>query len=128
MNKPQKLKYFILGMVVMLIISTTIVSAFAASTQKTITVTYSGLKIVMDGELITPKDANGNVVAPFVFDGTNYLPLRALGNAFGYSNDEIYWDSTTNTVYFTSAAEDEASTDVDDSELTYEYWEEQKEK
>jgi hypothetical protein len=74
-------------------------TVFAASYQKTITVTYNDLKIIVDGNEVVPKDANGNEVQPFSFEGTNYLPLRALANSFGYPNEDIEYDQETNTVY-----------------------------
>ena len=59
-------------------------------------VTYRDIKIVVDGNEITPTDANGNPVEPFIMDGTTYLPVRAVANAFG---KEVGWDDTTSTVY-----------------------------
>ena len=59
-------------------------------------VTYRDIKIVVDGNEIIPTDANGNPVEPFIMDGTTYLPVRAVANAFG---KEVGWDDTTSTVY-----------------------------
>ncbi len=59
-------------------------------------VTYRDIKIVVDGNEIIPTDANGNPVEPFIIDGTTYLPVRAVANAFG---KEVGWDDATNTVY-----------------------------
>lgn len=73
-------------------------STFAVSNvyKKTIQVQYSGIKLVVDGVSITPKDANGTVVEPFVYNGTTYLPVRAVGNAIG---KQVTWDGNTQTVY-----------------------------
>ena len=72
-------------------------TAFAAGEYtKNITAYYSGIKIVLDGVEITPTDASGNVVEPFIADGTTYLPVRAVGNALGLPVD---WDGETRTVY-----------------------------
>ena len=72
-------------------------TALAANTvYRTITVTYSGIKLVIDGIEITPKDANGTVVEPFIYNGTTYLPVRAVGNAIG---KQVTWDGNTQTVY-----------------------------
>ncbi len=46
--------------------------------------------------LIEPKDAKGNGVEPFVYNGTTYLPVRVVGQAF---NKEVRWDGATSTVY-----------------------------
>lgn len=51
---------------------------------------------MVDGVSITPKDANGTVVEPFIVDGTTYLPVRAVGEAMGKTVD---WDGRTHTVY-----------------------------
>ena len=48
------------------------------------------------GRVFTPKDAAGNVVEPFIMNGTTYLPVRAVGEALGMS---VNWDGNTHTVY-----------------------------
>ena len=42
----------------------------------TIEATYSNIKISVNGEIVTPRDANGNVVEPFIYNGTTYLPCQ----------------------------------------------------
>lgn len=82
-----------------LVLCTVLVSgtALAANTvYKTITVEYSGIKLVIDGVQITPKDANGATVEPFIYNGTTYLPVRAVGEALG---KQVSWDGSTQTVY-----------------------------
>ena len=44
---------------------------------------YDNIKIFMDGEEVTPKDGNGQSVEPFIYNGTTYLPVRAVSNAIG---------------------------------------------
>lgn len=76
-------------------------TALAANTvYRTITVQYSGIKLVIDGVEITPKDANGTTVEPFIYNGTTYLPVRAVGNAIG---KQVTWDGNTQTVYLGEA-------------------------
>ena len=65
-------------------------------TQQTIVITYSGIMIVVDNDILTPKDAKGNEVEPFISEGTTYLPVRALGEAV---NKPVYWDGDESTVY-----------------------------
>ena len=73
------------------------VTAYAAGyTTKTISVTYKDIKLVVDGVQVTPKDANGATVEPFIYNGTTYLPIRAIGNALG---KQVQWDGNTNTAY-----------------------------
>jgi hypothetical protein len=66
-----------------------------------ITVTY-GVKLVLDGQKVTLADASGNEVKPFVYEGTTYVPLRAVSQLFGAT---ISYDAATNTVYLTSPIE-----------------------
>ncbi len=69
---------------------------FAISATKTIEVQYMDVKLVVDGVQVTPKDANGAVVEPFIYNGTTYLPVRAIGKTLG---KEVDWDGNTKTVY-----------------------------
>lgn len=76
-------------------------SALAAGKiYKNITVQYDNIKLVIDGVTITPKDANGSTVEPFIYNGTTYLPVRAVGNAIG---KQVSWDGNTKTVYLGDA-------------------------
>ncbi len=94
MFNKDKIKGFISGVCVALVISSGAV--FADSISKTVTAVYNNIKIVIDGKEITPKDANGTTVEPFIIDGTTYLPVRAVSEALG---KEVSWDGNTNTVY-----------------------------
>ncbi len=69
---------------------------FAKNIQETIDAVYMNVKLVIDGEEITPKDGNGNIVEPFIYNGTTYLPIRAIGEAF---HKDVHWDGETATVY-----------------------------
>jgi hypothetical protein len=53
------------------------------------------IKFSVDKEAWVPKDPDGKVLAPIIYDGSSYLPVRALANATGMSID---WDSATNTI------------------------------
>lgn len=44
--------------------------------------------IVIDGEEQTFKNAQGETVYPLLYDGTTYLPVRAIGNMMGKT---VYW-------------------------------------
>lgn len=57
---------------------------------------YENIKILIDGEEYTPKDANGNVIEPFIYNGTTYLPVRGIANAFDVDVD---WDGATASIY-----------------------------
>ena len=45
---------------------------------------------------IEPADATGKIVEPFIYDGTTYLPVRAVGEAIGKS---VTSDGATQSVY-----------------------------
>ncbi len=69
--------------------------AFAKQITETISVTYDNIKIMIDGKEYQPTDALGNVVEPFIYNGTTYLPVRAIANAF---DKEVDWEAQTSTV------------------------------
>lgn len=99
MKKLKNCKGFILGVVFSMILFSFASPAFAASFTKTAQLAYNNIKITLNGTAVTPKDANGNVVEPFIIDGTTYLPVRAIGNALGLGVD---WDGSANTVQLTN--------------------------
>lgn len=95
MNK-ERFKGFIMGMALVSVISFTSNSSLASTIQKNIQAVYSDIKIVVDGVKITPKDSSGKIVEPFIYEGTTYLPVRAISEALGKA---VYWDQITKTVY-----------------------------
>lgn len=54
--------------------------------------------IVIDGSARTFSDVNGNTVEPMNYNGSIYLPLRAIGQIMGKN---VTWDSTTQTAILT---------------------------
>lgn len=71
-------------------------SSTTVTGKQTIDVDYLDIKLVVNGKEVTPKDVNGNVVEPFAYNGTTYLPVRAVGEALGKS---VRWDGETKTVH-----------------------------
>ena len=71
-------------------------TAIAKQISETAEVFYNNIKIFIDGGEIVPKDANGNTIEPFIMNGTTYLPVRAVSNAFG---KDVEWDGVTQSVY-----------------------------
>lgn len=86
---------FIAGILVSIIIFACIGTAGAVVGKMQATLDYNNIKISLNGQYITPKDANGNTVEPFSINGTTYLPVRAVGDALGLSVD---WDGKNTTV------------------------------
>lgn len=68
---------------------------FASQKTDTLKILYRDIKLSINGEIITPRDAAGNIVEPFASNGTTYLPVRAVGEALGRTVD---WDNETSTV------------------------------
>ncbi len=71
-------------------------ATFAKQVSEKVDIFYNNIKIFIDGTELIPKDANGNAVEPFIMNGTTYLPVRAVANAFG---KDVDWDGETQTVY-----------------------------
>ncbi len=68
---------------------------FAKQATESIDVIYDNIKILIDGKEYQPTDVNGNAVEPFIYNGTTYLPVRAIANAF---DKEVDWEPQTSTV------------------------------
>ena len=90
------LKGFAAGTLVTVLTLGTILPSSAA-TMKEIKVAMGGIKIYVDGNLKKPTDVNGNVVEPMIYDGTTYLPVRALTGML--TDKEVAWDQQSQTVY-----------------------------
>lgn len=93
----KMLKGYVLGFLSAALIVSSI--GYAANTTTLYNVLLEGVKIVVDGQKINPTDANGNTVEPIIYNGTTYLPVRAVANAIGKA---VYWDGPNYTVYLGS--------------------------
>lgn len=83
----------ILALALMLVFSTVV---FAAR-KVNITVTYDNVKVVVDGRQVQfGKDSKGKQIEPFIYNGTTYLPLRAVAEAVG---KQVQWDKNTKTAF-----------------------------
>lgn len=91
----RKTKNVLLVIIVTIILITLAIPIEATMRQKEITVT-TGVIVYVDNEKINPIDANGKPVATFMYNGTTYLPVRAIANAVGR---EIRWNDKTKSVY-----------------------------
>ena len=71
-------------------------AAYAAGTySKSITVDYLDIKLQVNGQAVIPRDVDGKEVDPFAYEGTTYLPVRAVSQALG---KVVSWDQQTKTV------------------------------
>ena len=90
----QRIQGIVIGLLIAVTLSCS--TANAETGTQDIVVTYSNITLIIDGAVVTPKDVNGNIVEPFIYNGTTYLPVRAVGEAFGKPVD---WEGSTTSVY-----------------------------
>lgn len=95
----KKLFSILLALTMLLVMG---IPAAAASKTVETEISYRGIKIVVDGDMVNPCDANGDQVEPFILDGTTYLPVRAVADALGLG---VEWDGGTSTVTLTGKKE-----------------------
>lgn len=81
-----------------LIAVTVTVEAANFGTSRTIDVT-DGVSVYMDGNELEMKNEEGKDVDAFIYDGTTYLPARAISEANGNS---VKWDGGSGRVNITS--------------------------
>ncbi len=108
------------GLIAGLLIGTILTSGmvFAKQISETVELFYNNIKIYIDGGEIVPKDANGNIVEPFTMNGTTYLPVRAISNAFG---KDVEWDGATQSIYI--GKKDQTKPDNYLDKIQYKYYE-----
>lgn len=94
-QKTKNAHAFLLGALTALLLVGLAVPAFAAPVAKSIEV-RSGVRVFIDDQELIPKDANGNQVEVFIYNGTTYLPARAISEAFG---KPIQWDGKVQGIY-----------------------------
>lgn len=73
------------------------IGATALAAVRTISID-DGIKVTVDGKTLTPKDGKGNTVPVFTYEGTTYVPARALADAMGF---QITYNSDTRVVAVT---------------------------
>lgn len=96
-ERKQGLRGFLAGVLTTVLVLGATTSALALSNPETIQCFMGGIKIFIDGQLQVPTDVNGNVVEPIIYNGTTYLPVRALTGML--TDKEVAWDSDTESVY-----------------------------
>ena len=96
MKKFQKAKYLVIGLVIGVLFSLLTSQAIASTGARAIEAIFNDIAIYLDGNKLDPKDANGNPVEPFIYNGTTYLPVRAIGEAIGRN---VEWDAPNFSVY-----------------------------
>ena len=103
MKNQKRWKDMLAGALIVTAVAALAVPALAATGSRNVRVDYSDIKLVINGETVTPRDGDGNVVEPFTIDGTTYLPVRAVANALGM---DVSWNGSTHTVTLTGGVND----------------------
>lgn len=88
--KFQRMKDMICGALIASMVLCSGTVAFAKVANMNIPVSFSNIKIVVDGEQISTSKE------PFTYEGTTYLSVRAVAEAVG---KDVTWDGNTKTVY-----------------------------
>lgn len=109
--------------VILLLVATALLvfsaGAFAATKVTAIKAFLNGdIKFLKDGEDWRPKDDRGQEVLPISYNGTIYLPLRVIANAF---NVPVSWEGSTQTVKF---GEGSTVTNLFSKQVKAEFWSE----
>jgi len=91
-----KKKIFALTMAGTLLTGAAIGASAAPITEKVTAYLNWGVKLENGGLEWTPKDAAGNKTPPITYNGSTYLPVRAVSDLLGVAVD---WDKTSNKIY-----------------------------
>lgn len=78
------LRGYLAGILTFVLLFTLGTAAFAGDTMKSIAVKIDkGVKVCLNGTLISVKDDKGKTASPLYYNGTYYLPVKAVANAGG---------------------------------------------
>ena len=107
--KFQRMKDVCLGATVAALVMGAAPAAYAKVANMDIPVMFNNIKIVVDGkELKTDKE-------PFIYEGTTYLPVRAVGEAAGKN---VTWDAASKTVILGETEQKEQEKEPEQPEET----------
>ncbi len=90
-NKKFNIKSFTLGVCLALVLTSTITVM-----AQTIDVFMGGIKVYWEGVEKTLRDSKGDKVEPILYNGTTYVPLRAMSNLMG---KDVDWNQNEKAVY-----------------------------
>ena len=85
---------FVAGALSVLVLMTLSVSTLASDGSLFLKV--FPIQILVNGQIFQPEDVNGQDVLVFTYNGTTYLPVRAISEALG---KPVQWDGKTQSVY-----------------------------
>ena len=94
--KNNSVKVFALGAVSACLVMGAAYSAVGASRNIAV---EEGIRMQINNTAFVPKDAKGNPVSPFLYNGTTYVPMRPLCEAIGLT---VSYDSAAKMVSVTA--------------------------
>lgn len=92
--KHTNKRSFLLGVLTALLVICMVPAALALTNRKIDVST--GIRIYVNDSQINPTDSAGNPIEAFIYNGTTYLPVRAISDALG---TPVQWDGRTQSVY-----------------------------
>lgn len=92
----NNLRIFVVGVLSTVMVFAMAFSLLAESQLKTVQVKEGGINIYVDNELQEPTDAKGERVYPISYNGTTYLPIRALTGML--TDKAVFWDGTAKAI------------------------------
>lgn len=95
MKKRARIRDMVLGALIATLLFGLAATALAALTPMDIQV-FTGVKVYVDDQLVDPRNVNGEPVDVLAYNGTTYLPIRAVGNALGLA---VQYDAATQSAY-----------------------------
>lgn len=95
MKKNRSIRAYLAGVLTSMLIFSLASPAIAAAASKMIQI-FPGISIYIDDKELDPRDGNGAPVEVFAYNGTTYLPVRAVSEALG---KPVQWDGKTRSVY-----------------------------
>lgn len=93
--KNNKLKRNMAAIIALTLLIGMGLPTLASSIKKNISV-ITGVTVYLNDTKISTKDANGKLVEPFIYEGTTYLPVRAIADALGVP---VAWEQSNQGVY-----------------------------
>lgn len=119
------MKKWLSGFLTCLLLCGLVMTAGAKTGKVMQELTYRDIRVSLDGEVLDLRNAVGDKVEPFMFDGTNYLPVRALAEALGLN---VAWDGKEVMVVLTTPEPEPApepeppKTDYEITNAQFRYW------
>ncbi len=90
-------------------------SAVAAGVSQIKAELRPDIKIIVDGKEQVLRDSDGDHVYPITYEGTTYVPIRAVGEAL---DQKVEWDGKNKTVSLTDRAPAEEAARKEETDKT----------